>query len=176
MFMNYNFPSLNRIDTLQEIGFTFMGLHFCNTSYDGSYVQINNIPIGLVGGTESAMEYGCSGVRGAFYYENNQLFGLDNDTPDSLMSELDALCNIQPYMLNDAQFSVQFEYQNGIQIGSESNPIFELFTVYSTPCDTFSVALPSDTVICKGAASPSYQWRQPRGMVTRHRAELLRLL
>jgi gliding motility-associated-like protein len=56
--------------------------------------------------------------------------------------------------LNDAQFSVQFEYQNGIQIGSESNPIFELFTAYSTPCDTFTVALPSDTVICQGATLP----------------------
>jgi len=154
MFMNYNFSNLNQINGIYDIGFTFVGLHFCDTTMDGSFVKVNNNPIGLVGGRESITELGCSGVRGAFYYENNQLYGLDNDTPDSLMSGLDALCDIQPYMVNDAQFSVQFEYQNGIPNGSKSNPIFELFTVYSTPCDTFSVALPSDTVICQGATLP----------------------
>jgi gliding motility-associated-like protein len=154
MFMNYNFSNLNQINEMNDIGFTFVGMDFCNTTFDGSFVKVNNNPIGLVGGIESTTELGCTGVRGAFYYENNQLYGLDNDTPDSLMSGLDALCDIQPYMVNDAQFSVQFEYQNGIPNGSKSNPIFELFTAYSTPCDTFSVALPSDTVICQGAALP----------------------
>ena len=152
MFMNYNFSNLNQINGLYDIGFTFVGLHFCDNTMDGSFIKVNNNPIGSVGGIENS--FGCSGVRGAFYYENNQLYGLDNDTPDSLMSGLDALCDIQPYMVNDAQFSVQFEYQNGIPNGSKSNPIFELFTVYSTPCDTFSVALPSDTVICQGATLP----------------------
>ncbi|MEN9399363.1 MAG: hypothetical protein RL632_464 [Bacteroidota bacterium] len=154
MIMNYNFSNLNQFIGMNDFGFTFVGLQFCDTSLDGSFVKVNNNPIGLVGGRESITELMCSGVRGAFYYENNQLYGLDNDTPDSLMSGLDALCNIQPYMVNDAQFSVQFEYQNGIPNGSKSNPIYELFTAYSTPCDTFTVALPSDTVICQGATLP----------------------
>ena len=75
----YNFSDLNSIDPSFDAGFTFMGWAFCDTSSDGSFVFVNGNPIGLVGGPESPMELVCGGVRGAFYYQNNTLFGLDND-------------------------------------------------------------------------------------------------
>ena len=154
--LNFPFMELNTINLTCDVGFTFVGNSMCDTSQDGSYLKINNIPVGLLGGDESSSELGCSGVRGSFSYYNNQLYGLDNDTPDALVNGNDALCEISSFFNSTNQFDASFSYQNpnAFLVSAQSNPIFELFTAYSTPCDTFTVALPSDTVICQGATLP----------------------
>ena len=154
--INLALTSLNTVNLTADVGLSFVGHSMCDISSDGSYLSINNFPVGLIGGDESTTELGCSGVRGSFCYRNNQLFGLGNDTPDSLVNGIDALCNIRTYLNATDHLNASFIYQdpNTFLVSTQTNPIFELFTAYSTPCDTFSVALPSDTVICQGVTLP----------------------
>lgn len=161
--VNYTFNGL--INYSQDVGLSFNGHTICNDLDDGSYVYINGNLLGVTGGLESpGSEPGCTGVRGAFYYQNNTLYGLDNDTANTTMNGVDALANIQPYITNSSQFDVTFEYQTPPG-GEETNSILELFFSYTTPCDTFSVTVPNDTTLCSGeqlqlnvTGGQSYAW------------------
>ena len=170
----YSFVDLNPIDLIQDVGFTFMGYAFCDTVVDGCYVSVDGSLIGLTGGVESTDELLCSGVRGAFYYQNSTLEGLDNDIANNQMSGPDALASIEPYLLNNTQFDVLFDYQNGsggAPPSPKSNPIFELFTAYTTTCDTFSVTTTPDTIACQdtqlqlnATGGQTYEWLPTIGL------------
>ncbi|MDX2362367.1 MAG: gliding motility-associated C-terminal domain-containing protein [Crocinitomicaceae bacterium] len=170
---NYSFSNLNPIDTTLDVGFTFFGDAFCDTTYDGNYIYINGNYVGLAGGDE-LNELSCGGVRGSFYYQNSTLYGLDNDIANAQMSGPDALARIEPYLNSTTQFNATFEYQN---IGGpgpsspKSNPIFEFYTVYTALCDTFSVSFPNDTTVCIGSqlqlsasGGQSYEWLPSTGL------------
>ncbi|PWH85881.1 hypothetical protein [Brumimicrobium oceani] len=65
---------------------------------DGSSVSVNSNSIGLIGGSEfNTINTPCSSPSGNFYYENNTLHGLTDDTPDSLMMGTDAIADIKNY-------------------------------------------------------------------------------
>ncbi len=172
--VNYSFASANPFDLTNNIGFTFNTDSFCDTSAvlaDGSYVYIDNNLIGLVGGNESNQEPGCTGVRGAFYYQDSTLFGLDNDVANNTMSGIDVLADISPYILNPNGLSARFDHQNMGGTKDETNPLNEFFLTYTTPCDTFSVSTPNDTTVCYGTqlqlnatGGQSYEWLPSTGL------------
>jgi archaellum component FlaF (FlaF/FlaG flagellin family) len=55
----------------------------------------------------------CAGVYSSFAHYNDSLFGLNDDTPDSLMLATDTLVDIKSYVNNgDTAVNVSFTYQS----------------------------------------------------------------
>jgi len=164
--MLYMFSSLNPIDLAQNVGLAVNASSMCDTIQDGSFVKVNNVPIGLIGGDEDNALTSCSGVNGTFYYQNGALTGLGNDVANSTMSGLDAIANIESYLSSNTSFNLEFEYQS--TLGSQTNPINQLFLTYTTPCAPVDVSVPSDTILCLGSTlqlnatgGQSYEWLNP---------------
>ncbi len=162
--VSYSLNTLNKVDTSKNVGFAFHSNSFCDTIKDGSYVYCNNQLLGLTGGDENNYDPLCSGVWGSFYYENDTLYGLANDTPDSQMGGADALANIQPYISDPNQFNISFEYQDPSN-APKTNPILQLFFAYTTPCNIFSGSVSNDTTLCYGeplqlytSGGTKYEW------------------
>jgi gliding motility-associated-like protein len=173
--MSYSINNIPPISNSFDVGLSLVGWYFCNNISDGSYVNINTNNIGLIGGNDSnSLNYLCTGTQGHFYYQNNQLFGLGDDTADALMSGSDALANIQNYVSNNVtSFNISLNYQSPLnEEGSRSNPILGFFLSYATPCDTFTTSLlTEDTTVCMGntvqlgasggnttLSKPAYEW------------------
>ena len=172
--LSYSFNNSNPKNLVNDVGFTFNAEAICDTFVgiqDGSYVYVNNTLIGLVGGDENNFEPGCTGVRGAFYYQNNTVFGLDNDTPDVLMDGPECLASIESYLTDPYNLNIEFDYQINGDNGNKSNPISELFLTYTTTCDTFSISVPNDTTVCKNtqlqlnvSGGQTYEWIPATGL------------
>lgn len=160
--VDYTLVPSNLIHTNGDIGLAVHGSSICDTLGDGYYVHVNNQNIGLIGGREDNTSSNCGGVLGSFQYFNNTLIGIGNDTENSLMSGVDALANIQPYM-NGQNIDVNFVAQSNTS--PRSNLINQLFLTYTSSCDTFSVTVSNDTTVCAGQQVPllvtggqRYEW------------------
>jgi hypothetical protein len=125
--MNYTLNTSLVLDTFSNIGLALNASQFCETIQDGSNVLINGNAIGLIGGEDynTPSSGSCVGTTAGFYYENNSLFGLGDDTPNEFMSGSDALANIQNYVINNQQVDVGFAYQS--DYGPKSNPVNQLY-------------------------------------------------
>ncbi|MFN5415965.1 MAG: gliding motility-associated C-terminal domain-containing protein [Flavobacteriia bacterium] len=161
--------NINPIDLNQNVALAIHSQHFCNIFEDGSFILIDNVNIGLLGGDEDNNNVECSGVTGSFYYENGTSFGLGNDTADPIMNGNDGLANIETNVTNPIAFTVSFDYQSNK--GPQSNPVFELFFAYASPCDTFSFSVPNDTTVCKNqnvqlfaTGGIQYLWQPAEGL------------
>ncbi len=161
-----NFPPINNnVPVCLGVWSTF----FCDTIEDGTYIEVNGNELGLLGGTESNTLNSCTGVYSNFAHYNDSIFGLEDDIPDSLMKGTDALANIADVTNNnDVELEVKFTYQSNW--GPFSNPIAALMLSYSTPCDTFSVAIPDKFLACKGDSTQltvsggvAYEWEATNG-------------
>ena len=116
---------------------------------DGSYVGVNGNTIGLIYGPNSNSINSC-GAYTDFAHYNDTLFGLRNDTPDSLMNAADALADIKSYVNNnDTTVDVTFT-KNPAGGNNLTNPIRAVMLSYSTPCDTFSTTITANDTICLG--------------------------
>lgn len=172
----YNCFNLNPIDTTLPVGLSLDMDRSCNATSDGNLVFVNGDTIGLVGGPDSVnTNLGCAGVKGHFYYQNSALFGLDDDTPDSIMSGTDGLADISSYLLNNNSYTFKLIH-NYLTISGKANitPLF--INAYTTPCDTFSTSLNViDTTICatqplhleiNGLPQYTYEWHILDSIVT----------
>lgn len=170
--VNYNIQSLNPINNQYPFSLAAITSYSCDTINDGSYVSVNNTPIGLIGGKDNNTNYSCSGIYGCFAHYNNTSYGLDDDTPDSLMNGSDALADIKNFVnYGDDSVIVNFRYKktNHPTSSSKTNPIRYLFLAHSTKCDTLhSHVNTNDTTICAGEplvlkvggdSTYSYAWR-----------------
>lgn len=139
----------------------------CNTHpvvKDGEFVSVENNLIGLIGGSDASNGFLCAGVKGHFYYENGILTGLDDDIADITMSQSDGIAIINNYLPQSAStVNLRFDCQQPIR-RKHNNPI-SFFLAYTTPCDTFSVSVPSDTMVCAGTqlqlnvtGGQNYEW------------------
>ncbi|PWH85766.1 T9SS type B sorting domain-containing protein [Brumimicrobium oceani] len=148
--LNYSLiPSYN-ISYSEDVGLVINTGDICDTINDGSFVSVNSSPIGLIGGNEfNTINTSCSSPSGNFYYENNTLNGLTDDTSDSLMNGTDAIANIRNYGTS-IPTEVNFIHQAQSHSSSKTNIVDQLFLTYTSPCDTFSTTLTPDTTICYG--------------------------
>lgn len=169
----YHINNLLPIDTSNDVGFAFVGSHFCNNTTDGSFVYINNSNLGLVGGNDVNSNWFCSGTQGHFFYQNNTFVGLSDDVANTIMNGADAIANIQSYIQNgDMQVDVRFVHQNPVGDNPYSNPIIATFLTYTTPCSSFPTDLTvSDTTICEGeplqlgaSGGINYDWLPQTGL------------
>jgi len=173
----YTITGLNPIDTTSPAGLALYTDRSCDSVFnDGNEVFVNTQYLGLTYGPDnvSAM-YSCPGVQGHFYYQDSLLYGLDDDTPDSIMAGSDALADISYYLNQfDTGFTLQLLHQRYPFIGISGYPNWNLayFLSYLTPCDTFTAEITSnDTLICYGDSTQlnayggiKYKWKPSIGL------------
>ncbi|PHR46414.1 MAG: hypothetical protein COA32_11210 [Fluviicola sp.] len=168
---NYNFTGLNSIDFSQDVGFSLFTDRVGNFNpYD---IFINSTQIGEFNQNDS---YNTStwgvGVQGHFYYQNNTLFGLGDDVPNTTMYGSDGIALINSYLSSgDTGYDLKMEHhQNPSSPGNQSiNLIFP--HTYTTPCDTFSTQIIADTSVCIGdsiqlfaSGGNNYEWLNTQGV------------
>ncbi|MDD2983824.1 MAG: gliding motility-associated C-terminal domain-containing protein [Crocinitomicaceae bacterium] len=164
----YNLTNFNPINLSKPVGLAIGAGSFCSSSYDGSNIKVNNNILGLLGGIEYNSPINCSGVSGSFYYVNETLYGLGNDTPTNTMSDSDALADISSYINNPLNINILFDYQG---VASRSNPVFQLFLTYVSTCDPFDVIVTPDTTTCFNSplqlhaiGGSRYEWQPATGL------------
>jgi gliding motility-associated-like protein len=152
---SYNLNNLMPINNNKPVSLAVAATYFCDTILDGSYVQVNNDTLGVIGGEDlNSNLWTCVGAWANFAHYNDSLFGLDDDTADSLMAATDALADIKSYVNNgDTAVNVTFTYQtlNNSNGGILTNPIRAVMLSYSTPCDTFTTTITANDSICMGS-------------------------
>ncbi|MFN3341373.1 MAG: gliding motility-associated C-terminal domain-containing protein [Flavobacteriales bacterium] len=169
---SYNFTGMNPINNSFPAG---LGLNTDRAgidTLDGSLVDINSNFIGLIGGTDTNNWQYNGGVRGHFYYQNNTLLGLDDDTPDNVVGGADGLVDYSSYILNnDIGYSLELTHVNLSGPAANRNVYLTFANAYSTPCDTFSVNVSSDTSVCFGesiqlstSGGSFYNWYPASGL------------
>jgi PKD repeat protein len=166
--VNYAIDSINAMNLNYDVGFAVQTSSICDTIVDGSYVAVDGTTIGLIGGSDENSFPVCAGVTGSFYYQNNTLFGLSDDSANNSMSGTDAIANVKDYLNSIDEIYIDFEYQNPNQPNPNahlSNSIWQLYFAYSTPCQPFETTLSEEVAVCRGANSQllatggqSYEW------------------
>lgn len=165
----YNYNNLMPINNSNPVSFSLYSDRTADTVFnEGYYTYINSNLLGVIGGTDNTNNsWSVGGVKGHFYYQNNALFGLDDDTSDSLMGGSDGLADIKSYINNyDTAFDFQLIHQKypNNSAGRTNVNLAEIIT-YTTPCDTFTTSVTKDTTICYGetlqlqaTGGQSYEW------------------
>ncbi len=166
----YELPIINQVSNASPVGFAVY-LDRMNTlnAYDGSKLYFDNgniIYAGLMKGSDNVNpSWIGAGVKGHFYFQNNTLFGLDDDTPDNLVGGTDGLLDVSGYLHSDGTLKWKLNWENTGNPNGTYNIYNGFFIEHSTPCDTFSVSVPSDTTICRGASlqlnasgGSNYEW------------------
>jgi gliding motility-associated-like protein len=173
LYQNYAIDNLNTIDMTNDIGIAVKSSHICYSSAyptDGTFVYVNGDSLGLIKGQDENAFHECAGVMGSYYYQNNTLYGLSDDTANYTMHDSDGLANIQPSLNASNSFELFLEYENP-NSGYTSNPFFSFYLAYSTPCDTFEVTISEDTEICvdssvqlEATGGIDYEWEPATGL------------
>lgn len=176
----YEMVGLNPINTSFPVGLSILIDRACFEQIDASRVWLNGDVFGLSGdslgmiwGLDNSSINGCNGAKGHFYYQNNALYGLDDDTPDNMMNHSDALADVSTYLC-DGSTSYNMALRHNTIPGTASNRNVNLLfiNVYTTTCDTFTVSLlTEDTTICKGdslqffaSGADTYAWAPSTGL------------
>ena len=153
--VTYNLQGFNPVLSNYPIGLEVYTSDFCDTSFDGSNVYVNDHMIGLLGGDDSTQtSIYCSSPFPNYGYSNHTLYGMADDNPDSLMYGTDATADIKGYMNNhDTSVEVTFEYVGQYYGWRYTNPIRALALNYVSTCETFTThLLTADTAICRGGS------------------------
>ena len=163
--INFNFPAgfAPYLDRVTEFRQDAENVHFMG-NFIGQLCGTDSVNINFSGG---------GGVKGHFYYQNNQLFGLDDDTPSPNVDSTDALLDFSSYITNNST-SINFKFEHSEypnQLSHGTNLPLAFFLAYTSPCDTFSVTHTPDTTVCHGAQVPlfasggqSYEWSPQVGL------------
>ncbi|MBA2584797.1 MAG: hypothetical protein H0V01_15610, partial [Bacteroidetes bacterium] len=165
---SYTINSLNPININNPVGFSvftdrsnLMGGNGRNVFFNGNFIGL----IGLADNVNSNWTVG--GVKGHFYYQNNQLFGLDDDLPNSTMDGSDGLADVSSFISSygtNCNFQlVHQKWPNQNTAGVHINLNF--FLAYTSPCQSFEATVNKDTTICSGTTAQltatggiNYEW------------------
>ena len=149
-FVNYNISNISPINNVNDVGLSLLTGYICDTNLvDGENVFIDGNFVGLIGGND-LNSGSCGGPYGDFYYENNQLFGLSDDTANFQMKGTDVLLNINSIINpNATNFSLNCTPKQTLP-PNNSNNIWAFFLTYTTPCDTFTTTITTNDTICLG--------------------------
>lgn len=170
---NYSVSELNPINAAFPVGFAVytdrVGETFSSLTQK-SEVRINNISIGKLSASDSNSNNSFlgAGVKGSFYYQNNILFGLEDDTQDNIVGGSDGLADISSYLPTNTT-SINYSLTDSLLGNLNPNSIntkLAYFLTYTTPCDTFTVSAgAAQDTICLGQSvqltatgGASYSW------------------
>lgn len=165
---SYNFSNMNPINTSLPVALSIFEDRACNTTTDGTVVTLNGNNLGTIGGSDLINDLQlCGGAKGHFYYENQTIYGLDDDVPNNSMNGTDALADISSYLNpNSTSYNLALEHiEYPIQQNEAVNIHLLFINAYTTPCDTFTTTVTQDTTICYGetlqlqaTGGQSYEW------------------
>ncbi|MBI2257265.1 MAG: gliding motility-associated C-terminal domain-containing protein [Flavobacteriia bacterium] len=160
---NYNFFLENPINSNSDVSLSLQTDILWDVISDGTNIIINNNNIGVIGESDIGYEiYTGAGAKSSFYYENNSLFGLEDDTADDLMYKSDALALINNYLNFNNNIDLRLETQN---LNNVFNNYISFSVVYTSKCESFSSSKTTDTTLCPSSPLPlfasggqSYTW------------------
>ena len=133
---NYYFPKPS-FDPISDLGFAIYSDRINDFEEDRSLIGINGSSLGNIGGADNTNPGSApfnSGVRGHFYYENGQLFGLDDDIPNNTVEDSDGIAVINEYLTDEAEqqvFLTAISYPTSFARG---NPHPAFFLTYTPDC------------------------------------------
>jgi hypothetical protein len=161
--VNYQINELVPINNTNPVGLAIHSDILWDTIQDGSHISVNGNYLGLIGGSDNINSPRTgAGVKGHFYYENNTLFGLDDDVANNTMAATDGLADISGYVTNNA---TSFEVTLIKQPTAPYNIYLAFLASYTTPCTEFPTTLSNDTTLCYGATvgleatgGSAYEW------------------
>jgi gliding motility-associated-like protein len=172
--MNYAIQNLNPIDNSKDVGLSIWTNNVHNTLY-GDYrceftlnSSAGQFYLGKLDMTIGNFTFNKS-LPGSFYYENNNLYGLVDDTPNQFIDSTDALTNIKTFVLNN---TTGFTLTSNSETNAGCVPMIEgFFLAYSTPCPT-SVSKDTSISICRGqsvqlnssSGFSNYNWYPKTGL------------
>jgi hypothetical protein len=164
----YSVSNLFNIDTNNPVGFALYTDRTQMIPYNKKEVYFNNHLLGTCGAPDNVnSSWNAGGVKGHFYYQNNQLYGLDDDTPDNIMGDADGLADVSSYLPQNStalSFSLRHvDYPNQLSAATHVNLAY--FLSYSTPCDVFTASVSENITTCAGRPTPlhatggnAYEW------------------
>jgi len=170
---SYLMTGMNPINATNPAGLSLMIDRACNNTTEATVVNVNSNTLGVIGTPDAVNSlFNCSGSKGHFYYQNNTLFGLDDDTANSTMNGSDALADISSYLSNGATgYSLNLTHSNPNPAPNQPHFNLLFLNTYTTPCDTFTTSIIADTVICKGdsvqlfaTGGSNYYWQPVTGL------------
>jgi hypothetical protein len=143
-------------------------------------VYFNSNLLGIVGGSDNVnWQWNFGGVKGHFYYQNNQLFGLDDDVANNTMSGTDGLADVSNYLQNNTtQYGFRLKHINYPNQQPNHTHINLAYTLaYTTPCLPFETTLTEEVTLCRGdpaqllatggtstGPAPAYEWLPEEGL------------
>lgn len=170
--IEFNIDSLNFIDTTYSVALSIYGGYMCDTSIEKTTTYINSIFLGEMGGNDYNTITPCGGVVGYFSYKNHLLFGLGDDNPDYLMNASDGLSNIQS--ISSIMNSIQLQFVSTFTTNgspNSTNSVWGSILTYTTPCDTFTSGIDTDTLMDLGDSTLlsvyggyKYKWQPSTGL------------
>jgi len=166
--VDFTFNNINARLNIDPMGFAIYSDRI-GMGNDGSRLIFNNgswINVGLLQGSDNVnILWDGGGVKGHFYFQDNVLYGLDDDTPDNLVGGSDGLLDASAYVSTGGELNWRLQWDQNTNDG-RYNIYNGFFIEHSTPCDTFSVSVPSDTIICRGESlqlnvtgGSQYEWQ-----------------
>jgi len=112
----FYFQGINPMNTLNDIGLSIWVNDVFAPPDSVSFILNSSLGNNLLGSLYPPIGAGESKMPGSFYYENNTLFGLGDDTPDGFIDTTDALVNIKSYLANTST-SFSLTTNNSISCG-----------------------------------------------------------
>ncbi len=161
---------LNPIDNSKDVGLSIETENVWAGNTVSSYTldfslnsSLGNYTLGVLDQKINTGVYAKT-LPGSFYYENNTLFGLVDDTPDSLINKTDALANIKNYIANGA---TTFSLTSTSQATSGCLDFRDSYILaYSTPCppiqnvplQTYKMCSNGNVQLAVGSSGSTYSW------------------
>lgn len=161
--VNYNPSGLSPVNTTYPVGFAIYSDRG-GCSWGPNKFFFNTNLLGSICGDSSLNNcYGC-GTQAHFYYQNNALYGLDDDVANNSMNGGDALADVSAYLNNNAtNCTFQIIHNNYPNLGiNTALHNLAYFLAYTSPCDTFSAAVNyqclGDTFQLQASGGIAYEW------------------
>jgi gliding motility-associated-like protein len=151
----FQLTQLNKISEFTDIGWAISSARINEWSPgDGSSLSFNNgtIQAGLLKGEDNQWN---DGPQGCFYFENDELFGLSNDTPDNVVLNGDAILNAAAYLNSNNNMNWNLTWEQ-FMVGSRFNIYNQFFIEHGTTCETSQVTTINDTTICANSPLQLY--------------------
>jgi hypothetical protein len=128
--------STPQFDEDKDFGFSIYSDRVVADESDRTIIGINSAFLGNIGGSDATNPmpgFNDGGVRGHFYYQNGELFGLDDDIPNNTVDDSDGIAVINEYLTDDDEQEI---YLSALSYPSSGrfNPHPAFFLTYTPDC------------------------------------------
>lgn len=156
-------------DDAFDVGLSYFTDRISDFYSDRSISGINGNVLGEIYTTDNEGSINISGAKGHFYYENGELFGLDDDVPNNTFNQSDVIAVVNEYMEPGEDAEVYIN-KAGDPAYSNVHPAF--FLVSTPTCNPPSNDIEREYSICKGSSTElmamddyeNYEWFPTAGL------------